>query len=204
MSQPSPRTARISGGVDGEVIRATVAGDRIRTPPRAAAAEQHPAEARQIGGGAEQAGVSGDAVHPPRRRIVDDAAQERHVGPVARPRQRSRTLRSARFAARHDSGGRNVVSLHAERLEDVRLRVAIERLAADAAHDVAEQEEIDVAVDEPLAGRRRRHFVDARADRFVGAVKLDLELEVGPQPGRVRQQMADGDAALAVAAELRE
>src|SRR5438874_9858246 len=30
MSQPRPRTARISGGVDGIVMRATVAGARIR------------------------------------------------------------------------------------------------------------------------------------------------------------------------------
>jgi hypothetical protein len=33
--------------------------------------------------------------------------------------------------------GRRV--LHAERIEDVRLRIAIEPLAADAPHDVAEQ-----------------------------------------------------------------
>ncbi len=97
------------------------------------------------------------------------------------------------IAAAHDSGGRNVVSFMPERIEDLRLRVAIEPLAAHAAHDVAEQEEVDVAVDEPLARRRGRHLFDGAPNRFVGAVELDLELEIRPQPRRVRQQMADRD-----------
>ena len=32
MSQPSPRTLRSPGAVDGDVIRATVSGERMRTP----------------------------------------------------------------------------------------------------------------------------------------------------------------------------
>ena len=193
MSQPSPRTARISGGVEGEVIRATVAGDRTRAPPSSSAGEQHPAEARQVGRGAEQTRMSGDAVHPARSWIVHDAAQER-VGPAARPGQRPARL-GRRDARAPRFGRKKLVSCIAERFEDVRLRVSVEALAAHAADDVAEQKEVDVAVDEALARRGGRHFFDRAANRFVGAVELDLEIEIGTEPRRVRQQVPDRDAA---------
>lgn len=153
-----------------------------RQNPRAAktaAAEQHPAEPRQVGRRAEQTGMPRHPVHPSRRRVVDDAAKERNLGGAARPAERRapfsrRDPRSPGFRWEK----RRV--LHAKRIEHLRLRVAVEPLAAHAADDVAKQEEVDVAVHELLAGRGRRHFFDGAADRFVRAVKLDLELEVRP------------------------
>ena len=94
--------------------------------------------------------------------------------------------------------------MHPERLEDLSRRVLIQPLAAHAPDDVAEEKEVDVAVDEALARRGVRHFFDRAPDGFVGAVEFNLELEVGPQSGRVRQQMPDLDARLAIAPELRD
>ena len=143
--------------------------------------------------------MAGHAVHPPRGRIVDRPAQEGHAAvcrPDARPGQRPAAL--GRRDARPPRLGRQEHRLlHAERIENMCLRILVEPLPADAADDVAEQEEVDVAVDEPLAGRRGRDFLDGAPDGFVGAVELHLELQVGPQSGRVREQMADRDAGLA-------
>ena len=63
----------------------------------------------------------------------------------------------------------------------MRRRVLIQALAADPADDVAEQEEVDVAVDHPLVGGRSRHFFGSAANGFVGAGELDFEFEVGAQ-----------------------
>ena len=166
------------------------------------AVQQHAREARQIARRAEEPRVSGHAAHAPRRRIVHDAAQRRRVGRVARPRApSSRTARSARCAARFDAGGLNPVSIMPSGSKISRCDVLIERHAAHARDDVAEQEEVDVAVDESLARRRGRHFVARQLDRRVVALPRIAEIDVGPQARDVRQQMADGDGPLAVALE---
>ena len=175
----------------------------------AAAVEQHAAEARQVRRRAEQPRVAGDAAHTASRWIVHDAAQERNrrvacperSRGVAGPRQWAAPLgrRDARLQRRRRQEHRVV---HRQRIEDVRLRVAIEALAADAAHDVAEQEEIDVAVDEPLARLRRGRQIARAANRLVGAAEFDFERQIGRQSRRMRQQMEYGDRLLAVRAEL--
>ena len=170
-----------------------MAGERIRVAPRRPAAEQHAAETREVGGGAEQTRVAGDAVHPARGRIVDDrragTARSRRLATHGHASGRQRSVGAIR--GRSDSGGRNVVSFMPSGSKICGFGILVEPLAADAADDVAEQEEVDVAVDEPLAWRRGRHFLDGAPNRLVGAAELDLELEVGPQAGRVRQQMAN-------------
>ena len=80
------------------------------------------------------------------------------------------------------------------------LQVRVERLPGDARDDVAEQKEIDVAVDERLAGSRRRHFVLRELDRRVVAGPR-MQIDIGPQARHVRQQVTDRDAALAVPLE---
>ena len=62
------------------------------------------------------------------------------------------------------------------------------------AHDVAEQKEVDVAVDESLAGRGRRHFLAGELDRRVVALPRIGQIDVGPETRDVRQQMPDRDA----------
>ena len=147
--------------------------------------------------------MTGDSAHAPRGRIVHDAAKERHGGisGCARPDHRPASLgwsdsRSPRLRRQERRFH------HRERIEDVCLRVPIQTLAGDKPDDVAEEKEVDIAVHKALAGGGGRRFVGRPADGFVGARELDLELEVRPQPGRMREQMPDGDAVLAVPGEL--
>ncbi len=183
-------------------------GDRQRREDapavQRALAEQHAAEARQIVGGGEHPGVAGDAAHPPRRRIVHDAAQHRrgrcrgragHARLVRRAPLRRRDPRHQR-RARPERG-----VAHAERREDAFLRVAIERQPADLLDDPAEQDEVDVAVDDALVDARHRHLVDGQRQRVLGAAPGIGQVDVGPEAGGVREQVADGDVALPVALE---
>ena len=203
MSQPRPRTLVMPGGVCGEVIAATVAADSTRVVPRRPLPSSMRANSLQIARGAEEAGVSGDAAHAPRRRIVHDAAQRRRVGTLARPRILIGAALGRRDARQQRLRRQEAGLRHAERPEHARLQVRIERLPGDARDDVAEQEEVDVAVDERLAGRRRRHFVFRQLDRGVVAGPR-MQIDVGPQPRDVRQQVADRDAAFSVALESRD
>ena len=70
------------------------------------------------------------------------------------------------------AGGRNIVSFMPSGLK---IRVAVNSasgMLADRADDVAEQEEVDVAVDEALVRPRDRHFLDRQLDRLVVADPL--------------------------------
>ena len=163
MSQPRPRTWPSAAGVAGRVISATVSGESTRAPFQRAAVQQHPAEAREVGGGAEQPGVAGHAAHAPRRRIVHDAAQHRRGGP---PHGHASGAQASVGAMRlaSDGGRQKHRVAHAERLEDARLReMRRASRALDARDDLAEQEEVDVAVDEPLPGRGDGHFLGGAA-----------------------------------------
>ena len=93
---------------------------------------------------------------------------------------------------------------HAQRLEDPLTRELIERLAAHAADDVAEQEEIDVAVDEPFTGCRSGHFFDSQGNGGLGALPRVGQIDVRTQPGHVSQQVPDGDVCLPVTFEPRD
>ncbi len=83
----------------------------------------------------------------------------------------------------------------------MRARELVERFAGNDTDDVSQQEEVDVGVDDALVRTRHGHFVDGLADRRVVAIPLGIELEVGPQARRVREQVPDGDVALAVLLE---
>ena len=203
MSQPRPaRRPHRRPASPGAIILATVRGDRTRAPVPAASVQEHPREDRQVVGRAEQPRVPGIPAHPARRRVVDDAAQHRRAG-VCRARPAARTTRSARCGCCSDAGGRNVVSRMPSGPKTRAFRNASQRLLRDALDDVAEQEEVDVRVDEALAGGGDRHFLDGAANRFGAALERHVQIEVGPQPGRMRQQMADRDPILAIALEPR-
>ena len=83
-----------------------------------------------------------------------------HVRPLARPAHRRAFLgrRDARPERRPRQEHRVA---HPERFEDFLPRELVQRLAAHATHDVAEEDVVDVAVDEALAGARRRDFLHA-------------------------------------------
>ena len=96
------------------------------------------------------------------------------------------------------------MSVHAERREDPVVREAIERLAADATDDIAEQKVVDVAVDKSLARGRRRNLLDGDADRRVVPAPGVAEIDVGPKSRHVRHQVTDRDVCLCRSARTRE
>ena len=103
-----------------------------------------------------------------------------------------------------DAGGRNIVSFMPSGSKIRVLRELVERLAAHAADDVAEQEEVDVAVDEARARRSGRAPPRSRArSPCRSRSTVVAEVEVRPQPRHVRHQVADRDVRLAVALEAR-
>ena len=145
-----------------------------------AAVEQHLAERRQVGRRAEEPRVPGDAAHPARRWIMDHAAQHLQVRSLARPAVRRALLRRrhARLERRRRQEHR---VLHAERLENIPARELVERQPADPANDVAEQEVVDVAVDEPFARRGGGDLAHRELDRRVGASPRVGEIDIGPE-----------------------
>ncbi len=163
-------------------------------------AEEHPAEAREIVSRREQTGVAGHPAHAPGRRIVHGPAQERHVWTRARVTVRRALLgwrdpRLERIArAEHRVA-------HPQRLEDAGSRELVEAHAAHLRHEMAEHEEVDVAVDEAFFGSCERHLFDRELDRAVVADPVKGEVDVRAQAGGVRQQMADRDVLLAVPLE---
>ena len=165
--------------------------------------EQHAREPRQVARGRKQPGVPGDAAHAARRRVVNHATERRLFRIVAGPRRH----RGAPLGGRDSRPprGRRIEAgvVHAERLEDFTHEKLVERRAARAMHDLAQQEEVDVAVDEALAGRGGRHFLAGQLDGGVVPLPRIGKVHVGPEAADVRQQVADRDAALAVALEAR-
>jgi hypothetical protein len=84
----------------------------------------------------------------------------------------------------------------------VLLHILLQWHSGHARHDVTEEEEVDVAVDEALAGRRGRDFLDRQIDGGVVALPR-VKIDVRPQSRNVRQEMANRDAALAIPIESR-
>ena len=148
-----------------------------------AAVDQHPANAREVGRRREHPRVAGHAAQQARARIVDLAHQHLPVGPLG----------GGDVVA---PGGRRLERrvAQAEGLEHGTVEVAVERLAADPSHDLAEQDEADVAVLGAGAGhvvegqpRQAAHGVvdggvhharrrDGREARAVGEQPLDRHL----------------------------
>jgi hypothetical protein len=111
---------------------------------------------------------------------VHDAAEKRNIGSAARPRERP-ALFGRRDPRPQRLARQKACVRHAERLEHMTRGVLVEPLAAHAADDVAEEKEVDVAVDEAVARRCERDFLGRAPDRLVGARELNLELEIGTQ-----------------------
>ncbi len=189
MSQPRPRTFGFARRRRRRRhARRPSSGESTRVGADGAAAEQHAAEDREVGGRAEEPRVPGDAAHAPRRRIVHDAAQQRRpaaVGADAWPIERA-------------AAALNIVSRMPSGVKHALLHELVERLLADPLDDLGQQEVVDVAVDEPPARRRRQDLFGREPDGRVVAVPRVAQIDVRPQAGHVRHQIAHGDAVLAV------
>ena len=80
----------------------------------------------------------------------------------------------------------------------------IERLTANALHNLREDDEVDIAVDDPRAGRVDRPFIDGKGDGGRRTLELLLERKTSPQTRRVCKKMLDRDPILAVAIKPRD
>src|SRR5207245_7358951 len=78
-----------------------------------------------------------------------------------------------------------------KRLKDFPFAEDVERLSGDAAHDFAEELEVDVAVAEDVARSVDRLLFHEELHRRVVAAPRIVEIEVRPQSRGVREQMAN-------------
>lgn len=145
-------------------------------------------EAGEVRGIGEEAGVAGDAVHEAGGGIVDDAAEgSGHFGVKLRGGD-----------ARAEGGGGIEPGLgHAEGKEDLIAGEFVEGLSGDAADHFAQEDEVDVRVNEAFAGGGDG-FIDERFfdARFVTG-PFGNEVDIGSHTGEVREEHADGDVAFA-------
>ena len=165
--------------------------DRGRLQHALAARQHHLRELREVVGGGEHAGMARDAAHAIGDRILDVAPAQFAAFDVGRrdavPRAKAaagRWCRACRAAGR------------------CAWRHRLQRLARDAPHDLAQDDEVDVAVDEARAGGRQRLQRDDGVERAL-VVRPAARRDAGRQGGIVGHELADGDVALAVGGEGR-
>ena len=79
--------------------------------------------------------------------------------------------------------------------------ISIQALSGQLLDDVAQQLEIEIRVGEALARRRDGHLLDDPPDGLLLALEGRLEVEIGPEAGYVREQVADRDPILPVPPE---
>ena len=179
------------GGPAGRALRRRHRRDGGRLQHALAARQHHLRELGEVVGGGEHAGLARDAAHAIGERIVDVAPAQ--LGALEVGRGDAVLQRS-----RRQEGG----VAHAERLEDVLGAVDLQRLARHAPHDLAQHDEIDVAVVEARAGGRQRLERDDGVERAL-VVRPSSRRDTGRQAGIMGHELADGDVALAVGREGR-
>ena len=156
------RTLRRGELVDRERAKQTHASQR-------ALVQHHFTEPCQVIGGRKHSRVPCYAAHEARRVIVHHAAQ--HV-PILQPLggRYARAQRRRRIEHR---------LFHAQRSEDAIARVLVERLPAQPVHQLAQQNKIDVAIDETRA-RRTGGFIDgSQVDTGLIAAPGRVKCQVG-------------------------
>ena len=155
--------------------------------------KQHPGVAGQIGGGCEQAGMTGNAAHVTRGRIVHCSTQNRSVDPLGR--RDAEELR----------GRRQITGVsHFQRLINFTRDEFIQLHSAYAPHHFAEQEKVDVAVTKGRVGRRHELFRARHANGSVVAGPRRLRADVRAQARRVGHQLTNSNGFFAVVFELRD
>ena len=171
--------------------------------PEPAFPQQHSSESLEIASGAEETRVAGDAAHSPRGGIVNDAQQRHGIGALTGPRVLLRASLGRRDPRQQRLRRQEPCFRHTERLEHSRLQIRIERLAGDALDDVTDQEEVDVAVDECLAGDGCRHFILREFDRRVVTGPW-MQVDIGSKARDMRHQLSNGDGTFSVSFEPRD
>ena len=183
--------ARAAAGVPAERARAGRAlgeqrdrgvGDDARAVVLAAV-EHHLREDGEVGGGAEQPGVAGDAAERVRVLVVHFALER-----IAARRSR---LRSARCASRSESAGRKNVSVMPSGSKTRSCEELVEPLARRRFDDEAEHVGAEVGVLVAAAGLADERRRDDRGARFVGRVRDAPEVAAGRQTRAMLEQHAD-------------
>ncbi len=132
-----------------------------------AQAKDHLGVARKVIGGRKQAGVAGESLHGPRHFIVDDSAQR--FPETGRPLRRSDA--GDERSRRHEHGVR-----HAKRFIDPLTAELGKVVAANPAHDLTQQDVVDIAVNEALSRRCDGLLRQSLAD--PGSVSSPRRLDV--------------------------
>ncbi|EKD33996.1 MAG: hypothetical protein ACD_75C02514G0001, partial [uncultured bacterium] len=181
---PAPAGRRLGGRHQGNGI----GRKNIFVPlPDSAPAEHHPGKDREVVGGREQAGMAGNAAHAEGGWIMNLAAY--HLSPPEIRGSDTQPEVPGRFEQR---------ILHAERCEDVLPAIFVQGPAGYPADQIAQDLEVDIAVGECAAGRMHRLLGDDLFQRYFIPGPLGVLIQIGPQPGIVGQEMADGYGGLAV------
>ncbi len=169
------------------------AGDRARAKPAPAILQDGPAETRKVGGGREDARVTGDAAQRARILVVDHATKglpDDNLRGGAVPPGRGR---------RPKTGG-----VHAHRDEYLPGGEIGQRLAGDPLNERAQDDKARIAVLESFARAAHKRLGEAHGERFVAA---STKFPIGAMGGQARgmqQEALDGDGAPCAPAELRE
>ncbi len=148
-------------------------------PEDGPAVEEEARVLRQVGSGGEEPGVAGHAAHAPRGGVVHHAPQHDAV--------------LVALGGGHVGGVRVEGRMgHAQGPEDLPGREGVQSLPRHAADDLAQEDEVHVAVTELQARRRIRSAGAGAADAFSVAAPGIRERHVGDQPGGVGEQVAHG------------
>src|SRR5947207_10162010 len=115
--------------------------------------------------------MPGDAAHESGCRVVHNASQGRLT--LRWRFRRSDAISQTGRRLKHRVA-------HSQRLEKIAAREIRERLSAHAAYDFSQQNEIDVAIDEPRAGRGSRFIDEREADSRCVTGPLRLEAQLPP------------------------
>jgi hypothetical protein len=168
-------------------------GSQHLASAHASVREEHAAVAGQVGGGGEESGVAGDAVHRAGGGVVHHSVQE-----ALRQALGGRAPLPALFG-RVESGIR-----HSDRSEDLAVGIDVESVAGDHPHELSEHDEIDVAVDERESGRASQPLAAGQVHPGFITRPGGFEIHIGPEAGHVGQELAHGDGVLAMKSERRE
>lgn len=181
--------ADVGSGLDGGHESDRVGGEEADLVEGAMVLE-HPGEAGEVVGGGEESGVAGHAAHGAGGGVVNDAGEDAAIGEAG----------GGGDAGEEVGGGEEGGVGHAEGGEDLGGGEFVERLLGDAVDDLAEEDEVEVAVKVVESGAADGGFGAGEGDAVGVALPFVAAAQTGGEAGAVGEELADGDAGLVVVA----
>ena len=161
-------------------------------PSKLAAIDEHLGQEGQVVGRGKDAGITGHAAHAIRGGIGHHA-----------PAQPAPLVVGGGDAGFQGRGRQKRRVLHAQGLEDLTFAENVQRHVGDPVHDLAQGDEIDVAVIELRPRRADRVILGNGLHGPVVIRPVGPGSHPGAQTGGVGHELPDGDPALAVGGEGR-